>query len=1205
MGKVSSTDENPSSPEQPEHQPRHTAASPRARAGQRGRIVTPRPPAPVPEPRKKPTQQSGPDLSALSERPRADRSGEQGARGSTETSADRASSSTTTATTVKPNQGQGGSEDTSSQAGTSDGEDKPPTSTDTEVVRAGGTMAVATLLSRITGFFRNLLIGSTMGAGVASAYTSANTLPNLITEIVLGAILTSLVIPVLVRAEKEDADHGAAFIRRLLTVASALLVGVTVLAVLGAPWLVQLSLDANGKVNVTMATVFAYLLLPQILFYGLFALLMAVLNTKGIFGPGAWAPVINNVIVLVVLLAYWFLPGSLDPTQHVTITDPHILLLGAGTTVGVVVQALMLFPYLRMAGVDLRPLWGIDDRVKQFAGMGLAIVVYVAISQAGYFFTNRIASAADPGALFIYQQHWLLLQVPYGVIGVTLLTAIMPRLSRNAADGDNQGVVRDLTMATKITLMALIPVIVYFTVFGTTISSALFAWGRFDATSAETLGWTLSFGAFTLVPYSIVLLHLRVFYAREQAWTPTFIIIAITLTKVILSYLAPFLATRSDFVVVLLAAANGFGFITGAIVGAVLLHRSLGSLRGREVMRSTTWVLAASLAGALAGWLLDLVLRGDWLMQFPKLATLIRTGLDGIVLVAVAGLILAKSGLEEIAIFGRALARIPGLRRFVSVRQSAPEDMVGVPNAADAADTYNVTALSTASPGLPPMSAGFVRGPKLVPGAAVANGRYRLLADHGGTNAMRLWHAREQASGREFALTIIDTMRIPGIDDYRTARDTTDRIIDRTSALYEAKCAGLAQIRHIIRDSAGAIVVADWTPGSALAAVGQGRPDPYAAAFACAGLAEATVTAHRLDTALGIDHRDRLRISSSGEAVLAFPGVMPHNSYGQDVHGVGVALSLLLENVNPVPTEIAELQDEALHARSADAETLADRLRRTGLGDAELHAADESTPNPEARPGFGEASRRPTGIAGIGALAIVVVLAAALVATYVVGKINRSDNGPLNSGSLGRAGSSITQGDGAKAITPTAAAYWAPENGRGTPDNPDMVPLVIDGNGTTEWRSDEYQAQLGSSATSVKSGMGIMMTLPEPATVTSLRIDGAKSGTHVEIRAAGSATPATVDETTELASADLEDGSTTIDIPKAARQSAAPGAEGSASTVPAHTQYVLVWITALPVPDAAEISEIGVTGVVDKPQSSTVKPTSARSMARAAAHAVA
>ena len=131
------------------------------------------------------------------------------------------------------------------------------------------------------------------------------------------------------------------------------------------------------------------------------------------------------------------------------------------------------------------------------------------------------------------------------------------------------------------------------------------------------------------------------------------------------------------------------------------------------------------------------------------------------------------------------------------------------------------------------------------------------------------------------------------------------------------------------------------------------------------------------------------------------------------------------------------------------------------------------------------------------------------------------------------------------------------------------------------------------------------MTLPEPATVTSLRIDGAKSGTHVEIRAAGSATPATVDETAELASVDLEDGSTTIDIPKAARQSAAPGAEGSASTVPAHTQYVLVWITALPVPDAAEISEIGVTGVVDKPQPSTVKPTSARSMARAATHAVA
>ena len=1181
MGRVSSTDENPSSPEWPEAQPRHGAVSSQSRAGQRGRIVNPRPPAPVPEPRTKPAQFSGPDLSALSERPRADRSGEHVGRSSRE------GSGSVGAAAVSPS-GAGGAQ---GSGGSSEGEDGASTSSDAAVVRAGGTMAIATLLSRITGFFRNLLIGSTMGAGVASAYTSANTLPNLITEIVLGAILTSLVIPVWVRAEKEDADHGAAFIRRLLTVASALLVGVTVLAVIAAPWLVQLSLDADGKVNVTMSTVFAYLLLPQILFYGVFALLMAVLNTKGVFGPGAWAPVVNNVIVLVVLLAYWFLPGALDPTQRVPITDPHVLLLGAGTTVGVVVQAVMLFPYLRKAGIDLRPLWGVDDRVKQFAGMGVAIIVYVAISQAGYFFTNRIASAADPGALFIYQQHWLLLQVPYGVIGVTLLTAIMPRLSRNAADGDNQGVVRDLTMATKITLMALIPIIMYFTVFGTTVSSALFAWGRFDASSAETLGWTLSFGAFTLVPYSIVLLHLRVFYAREQAWTPTFIIIAITLTKVILSYLAPFLAARPDFVVVLLAAANGFGFITGAIVGAVLLHRSLGSLRGREVMRSTTWVLVASLVGAGAGWLVDVVLRGDWLMQFPKLAVLVRAGLDGVVLLVVAGLILAKSGLDEIAIFGRALARIPGVRRFVSVGESAAEDMVGVPNAADTADTYAVTALSTASPVLPPMSAGFVRGPQLVPGAAVANGRYRLLADHGGTNAMRLWHAREQVSGRECALTIIDAMRIPGIDDYRTARDTTDFIIERTSALYEAKCGGLAPIRHIIRDSVGAIVVADWTPGSALAAVGRGRPDPYAAAFACGGLAEAAVAANRLDTVLGIDHRDRLRISSSGEAVVAFPGVMPHNTYGQDVHGVGVALSLLLENVGEVPGEVAELRDEALHARSADAETLADRLRRAGLGDAALHAADESTPNPEARPGFGEASRKPTGIAVIGVLAIGVVLVAAMIATYVVGKVNRSDHGPLNSDSLGRAGSSIAQGDGVKVVRPSSAVYWAPRNGRGTPDHPEMVPLVVDGNVTTVWRSDVYQSQLGTSSAAVKPGMGIMLTLPHVTTVTALRVDGAKVGTHVEFRAADSAVPGSVEETRKLASVDLGDGSTTVDVPKGLRLSAGSGEKGSGRSVPARTRHVLVWITALPVPGSAALSEISVDGVVDRGQAE-VAPSS-------------
>ena len=358
------------------------------KSGARRRIVTPSPPAPVPEKR-------APSGVVAVDDELEDRSGLKGK---------------------------------SASAPSESGGEK---NSDGAVVRATGSMAIATLISRITGFIRMVLIGSTLGPAISSAFGTANQLPNLITEIVLGAVLTSLVVPVLVRAEKEDADRGEDFVRRLFTLAFSLLATITVLSCIFAPQITRMMLPEDGEVNAVQATSFAYLLLPQIFFYGLFALFQAVLNTKNIFGPGAWAPVVNNIISISVLVAYQLVPGSLHPDAPSPITDSHVLLLSLGTTAGVVVQCLILFPYLKKAGINLKPLWGLDDSLKQFGGMAMAIVAYVAISQLGYVITSRVAAHADKDAPFIYQQAWLLLQVPYGVIGVTLLTAIMPRLSRN------------------------------------------------------------------------------------------------------------------------------------------------------------------------------------------------------------------------------------------------------------------------------------------------------------------------------------------------------------------------------------------------------------------------------------------------------------------------------------------------------------------------------------------------------------------------------------------------------------------------------------------------------------------------------------------------------------------------------------------------------------------------------------------------------
>lgn len=823
-----------------------------------------------------------------------------------------------------------------------------------DIVRSTGSMAVATLVSRITGFLRNAMIVWTLGAAISSAFNTANTLPNLITEIVLGAVLTSLVVPVLVRAEKEDPDRGEAFVRRLFTLAASLLIVVTILSVLGAPLLTALQLRSDGQVNLSQATAFAVLLLPQIFFYGIFSLFMAVLNTKGIFKPGAWAPVVNNLIALATLGAYWLVPGKLHARQTVSIADPHVLLLGVGTTLGVVVQALILLPYLAKAGVSLKPLWGIDDRLKQFGGMALAIIVYVAISQAGYVVTTRIASGADEAAPNIYQQAWLLLQMPYGIIGVTLLTAIMPRLSRRAAEGDDAGVVADLILGTKLTFLALIPVVVFFTAFGTYISIGLFAYLEFSMDAATTLGWTLSFSAFTLIPYALVLLHLRVFYAREEAWTPTFIIAGITATKVILSYLAQAIATSPDRVVVLLGAANGFGFVAGAVIGATLLRRQLGSLGARDILRSSLWVGGAAVIGAAGAWILDIALWSllDGLWSFLGSAGfLIRTALIGFFFLAITAAVLAKSPLEEVQRFTDVVKRRLG--------RATPSQTAAVSAAVTPTEAMPIPA---------PMSAGMVQPPRLLPGAPVLDGRFRLLASFGESGddqvTAKFWQAKEVSTGRDAALVFVEAHGTSLAAQAGAAAEVTRR----TRKLVELGCPAVAPDVTVMAYRSGCLVIADWVEGSALRAVAElGAANRDAAAAALAPLADAAATAHGAGVPLGMDSIDRIRISKSGTAVLAFPAVLSSNNPANDCATLVSAFKILT--------------GEQL---SGDAAQVAASLR--GVSPEEpLPVAPEEHPEPTSRAGFGAKgySRTMTGV--LIAMSITLVAIIALLTAYLLG----------------------------------------------------------------------------------------------------------------------------------------------------------------------------------------------------------------------------
>ena len=240
-----------------------------------------------------------------------------------------------------------------------------PELTDAAVVSRSWGMAFATLVSRITGFTRIVLLAAILGAALSSAFSVANQLPNLVAALVLEATFTAIFVPVLARAERDDADGGATFVRRLVTLATTLLLITTALSVVAAPLLVRLMLGSDPQVDKQLTVAFAYLLLPQVLFYGLSSVFMAILNTRNVFGPPAWAPVVNNIVAIVTLGVYVLVPGELSVEPGNT----KLLVLGIGTTLGVVAQSVVLLIAIKRERISLRPLWGVDDRLKQFGTM--------------------------------------------------------------------------------------------------------------------------------------------------------------------------------------------------------------------------------------------------------------------------------------------------------------------------------------------------------------------------------------------------------------------------------------------------------------------------------------------------------------------------------------------------------------------------------------------------------------------------------------------------------------------------------------------------------------------------------------------------------------------------------------------------------------------------------------------------------------------
>ena len=471
--------------------------------------------------------------------------------------------------------------------------------------RSTRTMALGTIASRGTGFLRTAVLASVLGVeGVAAAYNVANTTPNIVYELLLGGVLTSVVVPLLVRAAKSDEDGGAAYAQRLLTLTVLVLGGAAILLVLAAPLLIDLYAGDLDPESRELAIVLARFFLPQVLFYGAGAVLGAILNVRGSYAPPMWAPVLNNLVVIGTGLAFLVVRGAGELTAG-GLTDGQVALLGIGTTLGIVAQTVALVPALRSVGFTLRPRGGFAELgLRKVAHLAKWVLVYVVANQLAYLVVVRLSSddalVEDGRGYPSYVYAFVLWQLPHAVVAVSVITALLPRMSRAAADDRTDDLRASLNRGLRLTVAVLVPAAVAFVVLGREIATVVFARGEVSVDDARFIGLLLGVFALGLVPFSTYQLQLRAFYALQDTRTPTLINLGVNATLVVVD-VTLYLLLPEQWRVVGLAAGHATSFLAGLAICSAVLSRRIGGLDGSSVVRTAVrCAVASAVPGLLA-----------------------------------------------------------------------------------------------------------------------------------------------------------------------------------------------------------------------------------------------------------------------------------------------------------------------------------------------------------------------------------------------------------------------------------------------------------------------------------------------------------------------------------------------------------------------------------------------------------------------------
>ncbi|MFJ4687430.1 murein biosynthesis integral membrane protein MurJ [Streptomyces sp. NPDC088789] len=450
-------------------------------------------------------------------------------------------------------------------------------------------MAAGSIVSRATGFARAAVVAAALGIGMtADGYAVANAVPTIVYMLLIGGALNAVFVPELVRAAKEHADGGTAYTQRLLTVCAVALLVLTGTAVAAAPLLVEMYTGYTGA-QAEMTVAFARYCLPQIFFLGLFTVLGQVLNARGRFGAMMWTPVLNNVVVIAVFGLY------LAVGDGGTLSAADRALLGWGTTAGIAVQALALVPSLRRAGFGWRPRfdWRGHGLTRPLRAAGW-LVLLVLSNQAAYWVVTRLATMAgreaagqgiDGGAGFsAYSNAYTLWAVPHGIVTVSLMTALLPRMSRAATDDDPAAVRRDVSYALRTSASMIVPAACALLALAQPVTALVYGYGRTGPDDVALMAGILMAFAPGLVAFSGQYVLSRAFYALSDTRTPFLLNLVIVTVNAGLA-VAAYVLLPVRWAVTGMAGAYSVALLVGWVVTAQVLRRRLSSSPGAEVPR--------------------------------------------------------------------------------------------------------------------------------------------------------------------------------------------------------------------------------------------------------------------------------------------------------------------------------------------------------------------------------------------------------------------------------------------------------------------------------------------------------------------------------------------------------------------------------------------------------------------------------------------